>query len=144
MPANTVPIFTHIPDVSSNGTTATGPTLTTAAADFTGVSANNQLVHTSGADGSYVRKLRFKAVGSNIQTVARVYLNNGADPTVAANNILWDEVPLPATTAGTNAPTGNPVDLALELALPTGWRIYVGLGVTVAAGWDVTAVAGQY
>jgi hypothetical protein len=32
----------------------------------------------------------------------------------------------------------------MNFALPAGFRIYVGLGTAVAAGWVVTAIAGDY
>lgn len=144
MPANTAPIFTVKPDLSTNGTTGMSPTLTTAAADFVGTNANNALVFTAGADGAYVRKIHFKAIGTNVQSVARIYLNNGSTNATATNNALYGEVQLPASTAGTNSPTGVEVDYVMEIAIPAGWRIYVGLGTTVAAGWVVTAVAGSY
>jgi hypothetical protein len=32
----------------------------------------------------------------------------------------------------------------MNFALPTGYKIYVGLGATVAAGWVVTPIAGAY
>jgi hypothetical protein len=73
----------------------------------------------------------------------RVFINNGSANTTAANNSFWGEVALPATTAST---TGATIDLDYQLgfALPAGWRIYVGLGAAVAAGWTVTCIAGKY
>ena len=50
---------------------------------------------------------------------------------------------LPATTASAVAATID-VDYPMNLALPPGYHILVGLGTTVAAGWTVTAVAGKY
>jgi hypothetical protein len=140
MAANTLPIFTVLPNLSADGGTGMGSTLLTAANDFTGAGANNVLVFTAGTNGSYVRRLHFKAIGTNVQTVARVFLNNGT----AANNRFYDDVPLPATTVSANGVTGPGIDFALEFAVVAGWRIYVGLGTTVAAGWVVTPVAGDY
>ena len=144
MVANTSPVFTLTPSLSVNNGTGMGTALTTAANDFTGVSANNQLVFTAGADGSYVRKLHFKALGTNVQTVARIFLNNGSDPTVAANNKFYDDFQLPATTVSATAPTGAGQDYVMEIAIPATWRIYVGVATAVAAGYAVTAVAGNY
>lgn len=142
MPANTVPIFTDRPDLSVNNSTTLGAPLTTATGDYTGVSANHVLEHTAGANGSYVRRLQFTAMGSNVASVARVYINNGSDPTVAANNAMFDQISLPATTAINTAATAT-VTLPIEIALPAGFRIYVGLGTSVT-GWDCVCVAGQY
>jgi hypothetical protein len=130
MAANTAPIYTLTPDVSTNGTTGMPTTITTATGDYTGISANHVLAHTAGANGSYVRKLRFKAVGTNVASVA-------------TNNSFIGEISLPAITA-TNAAATNEVDYPLEFALPASFRIYAGIATTVAAGWVCTAIAGQY
>ncbi len=143
MPANTVPIYTKAPDVSVNAALTMGTVLTTAAADYTGAGANNALEHTAGANGSYVRKLRFKALGTNVATVARVYINNGSTNATSSNNSFYGEISLPATTASASAATPD-IDYSMEIALPATCRIYVGLGTTVAAGWSCIAVAGQY
>jgi hypothetical protein len=143
MTANTSPIFTLTPDVSVNNGTTNAATLTTATGDYTGVSGNHALVHTAGANGSYVRRLRFKAIGTNIASVARIYLNNGSTAGTAANNAFFGEANLPATTASNNSGTVD-MDYVMEFALPASWRIYVGLGTTVAAGWTCVTIAGQY
>ncbi len=143
MPANTSPIFTLTPDVSTNGTTGMATDIVTATGDYTGISANHVLVHTAGANGSYVRKLKFKAKGTNIATVARVYLNNGATAATATNNSFFAEISLPATTASNTSATVE-IELPMEFALAASFRIYVGVATTVAAGWVCTAVAGQY
>ncbi len=144
MAANTAPIYSLLGDVSNNDGTTFGAAITTATGDYTGASANHILVHTGDAtNGSYVRRLRFQAIGTNVATVARIYLNNGSANTTAANNVFYGQQSLPATTAINTAATVE-VDYPMELALPPGFRIYVGVGTTVAAGWVVTAVAGQY
>lgn len=144
MPANVNPIYTKTPDVASDGGTTNSTTLTSAANDFTGVSANYALNHTAGANGSYVKKLRFKARGSNVATVARIFLNNGSTPGTGSNNRFFGEIALPATSASANNLTGADIDYPMEIAIPNGWRVYVGIATAVAGGWDVTAVAGQY
>lgn len=143
MTANTSPIYTLTPDVSANGGTTMGTTLTTATGDYTGVSGNHVLEHTAGANGSYVRKLRFKPIGTNVATVARIYLNNGSTNGTGSNNSFFGEISLPATTATNTAATVE-IDYPMEIALPASFRIYVGLATTVAAGWNCVCVAGQY
>jgi len=144
MAANTAPIYTLLGDVSNNDGTTFGAAITTATGDYTGASANHILVHTGDAtNGSYVRRLRFQAIGTNVATVARIYINNGSANTSAANNVIYGQQSLPATTASNTAATVE-IDYPMELALPPGFRIYVGVATTVAAGWVCTAVAGQY
>jgi len=142
--ANKAPVYSLQGDNSSDGSTAMAPTFTTAAADYTGATAtNNKLVFTAGANGSYVQRLRFKAIGTNTASVARIFINNGSANTTATNNSFYGEISLPATTASAVAATVE-IDYPMNLALPPGFKIYVGLGTTVAAGWVVTPVAGKY
>jgi len=144
MAANTAPIYTLTGDVSSNGSTGMATDLTTATGDYTGVSANHVLVFTADAtNGGYVRRLRFQAKGTNTASVARIYLNNGSTAGTATNNTFYGQISLPATTAINTAATVE-VDYPMEFALNPGFRIYVGLGTTVAAGWVCTAIGGKY
>lgn len=144
MAGNSDPIWTRIGDVSANGTTTMPVALTTAAADYTGAGANNTLIFTAdSATGGFVTKIRFKALGTNTASVARIFLNNGSANTTAANNAFFGEVTLPATTASAVVATVE-IDYSLNIALPAGFRIYWGLGTTVAAGWIGTAVGGKY
>jgi hypothetical protein len=144
MAANFNPIFTVQPDVSNNGTTGFGGTLLTATGDYTGVSANHILVHTSGANGSYIKRLRFKAAGSTTSaSVARIYINNGSTNTTATNNIFYGELSLPIVT-GINTAATVDLDYPMEFAIDPLFRIYVGLGTTVTNGWICTCIAGQY
>lgn len=144
MAANTSPIFTLLGDVSTDSGTGMSAAITAAAADYTGISANNRLVFTANAtNGGFVQRLRFKAIGTNVAAVMRIYLNNGSANTTATNNSFYGEVSLPATTAITTAATAE-IDYPINVALPPGFRIYVGLGAAVAAGWVVTAIGGEY
>lgn len=144
MPANIDPVYIRLPDVTKDGATGMASTLTTATADYTGISANHQLVFTADAtNGGWIERLRFKAIGTNTASVARIYLNNGGVNTTASNNSFYGEVPLPATTA--IATTGTiDLDYPMGFGIPAGFKIYVGLGTTVAAGWVCVAVGGKY
>jgi len=141
---NNDPIFSRVGDVTNNGTTGMNQAILAAATDYTGVDADTSLVFTADAtNGSFVQRLRFKAAGTNIATVARIYLNNGSAPTTATNNTFYGEISLPATTAIATAATVE-IDYPMGFALPAGFRIYVGLATAVAAGWVVTPIAGKY
>ena len=144
MGPNNTPIYTKVGDVSSDGTTGMASDLTTATGDYTGVSANHQLVFTSDStNGGYVYKLRFQAKGTNTASVARIYINNGSTNATATNNSFYGQISLPATTASNTAATVE-IDYPIGIALNPGFKIYVGLGTTVAAGWVCTAVGGKY
>jgi len=122
--------------------------------------------------GGRLERIRFKprpvssgsTPASNVPSMAWLFLNNGGANTTAANNQIFATVPLPATTVTTLAGIltmlePNIIDLpvppalampagsdftALPAAFPQGWRIYVGLGNAVSAGWDITAYGGAY
>ena len=83
MAANTQPIATKKGNLTANGGTTMVTGMVTATGDYTGASANHVLAHTAGADGSYIKKIKFKATGTNTASVARIYLNNGSVNTTA-------------------------------------------------------------
>lgn len=144
MPGNAAPIYSKDGEVSNNGTTGMNALITAAANDYTGAGANNSLVFTADAtNGSYIQRLRFKAGGTNIASVMRIFINNGSTPGTATNNVFYGEISLPATTAIATAATVE-IDYPMDFAVPAGFRIYVGLGTAVAAGWVCTPIAGNY
>lgn len=108
---------------------------------------------TSGVD-SRIERIRCMALGTNVATVARFFVNNGSANTTAANNSLIAEIVLPATTAGNAVavtPTA-PIELpsALDLnnlfpnGLPNGYKINVVLATAVSAGWQFTGFGADY
>lgn len=135
--ANQIPIFTKTPHVGWGATTvATANT----AKDGTGTQL---AVFTAGANGSYLQRIRFRAAGTNIATSARVFINNGASAATPANNILWDEITLSATTLSEVAALAT-YELPMNFAVPAGYVINVAIGTTVAAGYYVSLVGGDY
>jgi hypothetical protein len=143
MAANTQPIYTKKGNLTANGGTTMVAGMVTATGDYTGVSANHVLAHTSGADGSYIKRIRFVATGTCTGSVARIYLNNGSTNTTATNNQFIGQCTLPGVTAINTAATSE-VDYPLDMMIPAGFRIYIGLGTTVAASWIPTCIAGDY
>ena len=136
MAANTIPIFPLTPKISWGTSLATANT----AKDGTGTVV---LLATAGANGSRVDFLRVRALGTNVATALRIFVNNGADPTVAANNVLFTEATIAATTLSEVAALAE-TQIAMDLALPAGYRLYATIGTTVAAGLMVSAVFGDY
>ena len=144
MAGNIDPIYSRVGSVSNNNSTGMNQLILTAANDYTGISANTSLVFTADTtNGSFIQRLRFKAGGTNVASVARIFINNGAAATTATNNVFYGELALPATTAIATTSTLD-LDYIMNFALDPGFRIYVGLGTTVAAGWVVTPIAGKY
>lgn len=137
MAANVAPIFPLTPRVSWGATAlATANT----AKDGTGTVL---LVWTAGTYGSLLDFMRVRAIGTNTATVLRVFINNGADPTVAANNVLFTEKTIDATTLSEVAELAD-FTISLGMGLPANYRIYVAIGTTVAAGLRVCVVGGDY
>ena len=141
---NNLPIYSRVGDVSQNGSSTMNQVVTAGAAGFDGTSANNSLIFTADAtNGGFVQRIRFKAIGTNVGSVARIYINNGSANTTAANNTFYGEVTLPATTAVANAATVE-IDYPLGFALNPGFRLFYGLGTAVGAGWIATVIGGKY
>lgn len=136
MPANTAPIFPLTPQVNWT-------TLTTAntATDGTGTVST---IFTATTDGSRVDYIRCVSRGTNVATVLRIFINNGSTNATATNNTLFHEQSLPATTASNTVEAGGEMDIPLNISLPNTYRINVTIGTTVATGWGVTAVGGNY
>lgn len=145
MTANQNPIFTLVPDIQwgaadGNGGTA-GPLKTAnTAMDGTGTVLT---VFTAGANGSYLQRIIARAVGTNTASVLRVFLNNGSANSTLANNVLIAETTLPSTTASVVASL-QPAEIPLNFAIPPGYKLNVAIGTTVAAGYFVSAVGGDY
>lgn len=137
MVANTSPIFTLTPNIAfASLTTATS-------AQYTGAGTNTSLIHTAGSNGSFVTKLTAEAAGTNVATVMMIFINNGSSVGTAANNTLIGSMTLAATTGSATGATQH-YEYPLNIQLPAGYKIYVALGTTVASGWAITAIAGDY
>lgn len=143
MAASNDVIYSRAGSQTRDNTTGMNQPVTAASGDYNGTGANNSLVFTAGVEGGYVQRIRLKAVGTNVASVARFYINNGSSNLVATNNTFFHEEQLPATTATNTAPT-PPVDVVLNFALEPNFRIYMGLGTAVAAGWVALPFAGKY
>jgi len=139
MAANVQPIYSRLADVQwatsivQSANTTTDLTTGTIYPVFTADTTN----------GGYVQRIRFRPLGSNAATVARVWINNGDDTTVATNNSLWDEIAIALTTVSQTAAQAT-YELPLNFPLPASYRLYVTLGTAVAAGFDVTVIGGKY
>lgn len=137
MAANTLPIYSKAGDVQWS---AAAITSANTAKDGTGTVT---AVFTAGVDGGRVEKLVFQPLGTNVATVARIFVNNGQSNATPANNAYFKDVTLPASTLSENA-SMPAVEVPLNLALPSGYRLLVTLGTAIAAGVMVTVVGGKY
>ena len=144
MAANTNPIFPITPKVEWGK-------LTTAniAKDGTGTVVT---LFTAGANGARIDQIKVRALGTNVATVLRLFINNGSTNTTATNNSLVHEVTIAATTLHeTAALTDNDITIAKGSDvlspipfLPAGYKIQATIGTTIAAGIQVTVSGGDY
>lgn len=140
MAGNTTPIFTRVGDIQWAITATVANTTTDLTAGTT------YSCYTSDAtNGGYVQRVRFRSLGTNsAATVCRIWINNGSTTSVAANNVLWDEITLPATTVSQTSALPT-YELPLNFALPPSYKIYATLGTApTSAGWDITVIGGKY
>lgn len=135
MAANTSPTFPLIPNIG-------WATLTTANASYTGV-GSVATIFTAGANSSRVNRIIAKPLGDNVQTVLRIFINNGSENTIPANNSLIKEFTLSGVTSSANTALDEVIwDINEELE-PL-HKINVTLGETVVGGWAITAFGEDY
>lgn len=132
----TAPQFVTTPNAGSPATLTAANT----ALDGTGATGR-ALIFTAGASGSLLPSIRFMHLGTNVQTLCRVFVNNGSDPEVAGNNALVGEKAIAANTVSQTAES-IPYDLSLDLVLAASDRVYVTLATAVAAGIKITPING--
>lgn len=145
MAATTAPIFTQVPKISWVQVSGVD-------GGTDGTDADVQLVFTADAtDGSYLQKLVLQPRSTSGSTTtsaaaARVYINNGSTVGTASNNVLYREATLPATSVNVAGTTGAlAVEIPLNIQLPAGYRVYVGITAIAAnTQWAVTGVGGDY
>ena len=137
MPGNTSPIFGKVAHVEwVNGVAAANT-----AKDGTGTV--DTIFTADATNGSYLQKIVVRPRGTNVASVMRFFLNNGASNATPANNVLIAEQFLPATT---NTETGALAgyEIPINMPVPPGFRVIVTLGTAVAGGYGVSAWGGDY
>jgi len=137
MVANTAPIFSRTPAMGWGTITAANT-----AKDGTGTVVT--IFTADATEGSYVEGIKLKPLGTNVASVLRVFFNNGGANSIAANNILFADQGLLATT-NTEVAGQTEYFIPVRTALPAGYNINITLGTAVAAGWAATVIgAGDY
>ena len=91
MAANTSPIYSLAPIVAWG-------TLTTANTAKDGTGTVVTVFTADATEGGRIEKIKIRAAGTNVATVLRVFLNNGSTNATAANNTLYTESTIAATT----------------------------------------------
>ena len=147
MAQNTSPIFPLVPEVlwgSGVAANAATPGVTAnTTTDLTSGTIYGPIFTADATDGSRLDFIKVRSLGTNAATVVRLWINNGAATTTAANNTLYLERNLSSTTVSQTAEQPD-IILPLNISLPAGYRVYATFGTAVAAGFHLTAVGGNY
>jgi hypothetical protein len=144
MAANTIPIYSKAGQIAWSGILTSANT----AKDGTGTV---ETIFTAGADGGRVERIRIRALGTNVATVLRIFINNGSASSTAGNNTLYAEITLAATTLSetsalltTNEFPSAADTTAFPLVLPAGYKLLATLGTAIAAGVKITSIGSTY
>lgn len=106
------------------------------------------LVYTVGANGGRVEKVLVRYSGTNgatpstASTATRlaVWVNNGAANTTATNNTLVADLTVATFTPSAVAAVGG-YELPLNLVLPAGYKIFVGIATAIGGTNDALCVS---
>ena len=140
MAQNTSPVFPLVPVVTWVNAAGLVANTTT---DLTAGTNYNSNFTSNATNGSRVDFIRARTLGTNVATVMRVWLNNGSATGTAANNTLFFERTLAASTVSQISEQIDTV-LPINVSLPAGYKIYYTFGTAVAAGYGIQVVGGDY
>ena len=137
MAAGIDPIYVATPKIGFGSTN-----LTTANTGSDGTGTVSTLM-TAGPSGSFAEKVIVRHLGTNIQTVLRIFINNGSTNATAANNRLIREITVPANTLSQTA-ASLATDIPINIPLQAGYTLMATVGTTIAAGLALTTIYGDY
>lgn len=138
MPANTTPIYPLTPNVTVGQVIITANT----AKDGTGTVVT---AYTAGANGGKPEAITFRATGTNVATVCRIFINNGSTNATIGNNALFSEITLPATTLSEVAALADMrYQFPDNFRMPAGYKVLLTIGTTTATNIACTCYAADY
>jgi hypothetical protein len=149
MAVNTIPTYSKAGKIS-------WVKLTTANTATDGTWTVWELVPAVWADWARLIKIRIQHLWNNVQTVLRVFINNGGANSTATNNTLIATKTIPQQTSFSQTTAtawlelpdligfGTVVDPnVFPVVLPAWYRVLVTIGTTVASGLQITAFLGD-
>lgn len=152
MPANFNPIYALTPNVGSVKITTTSALVRSDGSAVSAIGTDQFLAFTSGANGSFIQRVRFNPVASaaavnSVATTLRVFLStvNSGTPTAANTNLLGEiSVPIISTSNSTNAAAYY--EIPLNMAIPASRYILVSQHVaqTTNQSWQAIVFGGDY
>lgn len=151
MPANTSPIFSLTPVISS-AQLPSGVTANTRTDGVGTIGTDLILAFTAGASGAYLSRIRFQATASAVNTnttavVFHIYVSSQTSgATTAANTFLYGECSAGIISADSNTTPAIPFDYPLNFALPANYTILIGVHAAPAANtaWQGIVIGGSY
>lgn len=147
MAQNTNPIFPLTPVNTLTGgaaaNAATPGVTANTAKDLASGTIYGPLFTGKAVDGSRLDFIKVRALGTNVATVIRIFINNGSATTTATNNALYIERSLSSTTVSETSEQPD-IIVPMGISIPAGYRIYATFGTAVAAGFHLTAIGGDY
>ncbi len=150
MPANTNPLFSLTPNVSSVNLTTTAANTSSAGGGTVGTDIFK--VFTAGANGSFVQKIRFMSVASaanttGVATTLRIFWSTvGSSTTATGDTHCIGEISVPAIASDNSTNATNYYDFVLNQGIPASSFIHVTQHVaqTTNQNWVATCFGGDY
>jgi hypothetical protein len=105
--------------------------------------AANAVFSADATNGSYVEKVIFQPLGTNVASVGRIFLNNSQSSALHNNNVLLKEITLPAVT-GSEVAQLDTQEVVLGMKVQASYKLLVGCGTATANGYAITVIAGKY
>lgn len=152
MPANTTPIFSLTPNVSSVKITTTAALVRSDGSAANAIGTDQFLAFTTGANGSFIQRVRFIPVSSaaavnSVATTLRVFLSsvNTGTPTAANTSLLAEiSVPLISVANSTNAVTYYEIPLNIQVQANRYILVSQHVAQTTNQSWQATVFGGDY
>ena len=152
MPANTTPIFSLTPNVSSVKITTTAALVRSDGSAANAIRTDQFLAFTTGANGSFIQRVRFIPVSSaaavnSVATTLRVFLSsvNTGTPTAANTSLLAEiSVPLISVANSTNAVTYYEIPLNIQVQADRYILVSQHVAQTTNQSWQATVFGGDY
>ena len=133
------------PRYSAVGDCQWGAALTAANTAKDGTGTVTTICTADATNGGRFERIKVRALGTNVATVMRFFINNGSTNTTATNNALISELTCPATTLSEVAALADlEATLFMPIVLPPGYRILCTIGTAVAAGLQPCAIGGKF
>lgn len=152
MPANTNPIYSLTPNVGSVKISTTSALVRSDGSAANAIGTDQFLAFTSGANGSFIQRVRFIPVASaaavtSVATTLRVFLStvNTGTPT-AANTQLLAEISVPAISVSNSTNAVTYYEIPLNVAIASSNYILVSQHVaqTTNQSWQAIVFGGNY